>query len=82
MTQTKHMKKSKTLNLQEKKWAQGGAVFWSPRKVEEARQREKTKQQEEEAERQRGLKKLRQLSKEKLISYTRTRLLRRSVCSE
>jgi hypothetical protein len=43
MTQTKHKKKSKTLDLQQKKWAQGGAVFWSPRKVEEARQREKTK---------------------------------------
>jgi hypothetical protein len=27
MTQTKHKKKSKTLNLQQKKWAQGGAVF-------------------------------------------------------
>ena len=51
-------------------------MFWLPRKIEEARQREKTKQQEEEAER---LEKLRQLSKEKLINYTRTRLLRRSV---
>jgi hypothetical protein len=42
-TQKKHKKKSKTLDLQQKKWAQGGAVFWSPRKVEEARQREKNK---------------------------------------
>ena len=49
-TQTKHKKKSKTLDLQQKKWAQGGAVFWSPRKVEEAREREKTKQQEQRAE--------------------------------
>ena len=49
-TQKKHKKKSKTLNLQQKKWAQGGAVFWSPRKVEEAREREKTKQQEQRAE--------------------------------
>jgi len=50
MTQTKHKKKSKTLDLQQKKWAQGGAVLWSPRKVEEARKREKTKQQEQRAE--------------------------------
>jgi hypothetical protein len=57
MTQTKHKKKSKTLDLQQKKWAQGGSVFWSPRKVEEARQREKTKQQEEEAERLRKVEK-------------------------
>jgi hypothetical protein len=48
MTQTKLKKNRKTLDLQQKKWAQGEAVFWSPRKVEEARQREKTKQQEEE----------------------------------
>ena len=48
-TQKKHKKKSKTLDLQQK-WAQGGAVFWSPRKVEEAREREKTKQQEQRAE--------------------------------
>jgi hypothetical protein len=57
MTQTKQKKKSKTLDLQQKKWAQGGAVFWSPRKIEEARQREKTKQQEEEAERLRKVEK-------------------------
>jgi hypothetical protein len=49
-TQKKHKKKSKQLDLQQKKWAQGGAVFWSPRKVQEARSREKTKQQEQKAE--------------------------------
>ena len=49
-TQKKHKKKSKTLDLQQNKWAQGGAVFWSPRKVEEARAREKTKQEEQKAE--------------------------------
>jgi hypothetical protein len=49
-TQKKHKKKSKPLDLQQKKWAQGGAVFWSPRKVQEARSREKTKQREQRAE--------------------------------
>jgi hypothetical protein len=66
MTQTKHTKKSKTLNLQQKKWAQGGAVFWSPRKIEEARQREKTKQQEEEAERLRKVETAKQREANKL----------------
>jgi hypothetical protein len=66
MTQKKHKKKSKTLDLQQKKWAQGGAVFWSPRKIEEARQREKTKQQEEEAERLRKVETAKQREANKL----------------
>ena len=66
MTQTKHKKKSKTLDLQQKKWAQGGSVFWSPRKIEEARQREKTKQQEEEAERLRKVETAKQREANKL----------------
>jgi hypothetical protein len=49
-TQKKHENKSKTLDLQQNKEAQSGAVFYSPRKVEEARVREKTKQQEQKAE--------------------------------
>jgi hypothetical protein len=45
-TQKKYKKNSKPLDLQQKKGAQGGAVFWSPRKVQDARSREKTKQRE------------------------------------
>lgn len=66
MTQTKHKKKRKTLDLQQKKWAQGGSVFWLPRKIEEARQREKTKQQEEEAERLRKVETAKQREANKL----------------
>jgi hypothetical protein len=49
-TQKKHKKKSKPLDLQQRKEYHSGAVFWSPRKVREARVRESVKQQEEEAE--------------------------------
>jgi hypothetical protein len=46
----KHKKKSKPLDLQQRKEYHGGAVFWSPSKLREARFRERVKQQEEEAE--------------------------------
>jgi hypothetical protein len=80
-TQKKHKKKSKTLNLQQKKWAQGGAVFWSPQKVEEAREREKTKQQEQRAEELRKaemaeLRKANKLYKEKIAEEKRVQRAR------
>ena len=46
----KHKTKSKTMDLQQRKEYHGSAVFWSPRKVREARAREAVKQ--DEAERQ------------------------------
>ncbi|KAF1942975.1 hypothetical protein EJ02DRAFT_317756, partial [Clathrospora elynae] len=46
----KHQKKSKSLDLQQRKEYHGGAVYWSPRKVREARARESVKQTEKEAE--------------------------------
>ena len=46
----KHKKKSKPLDLQQRKEYHGGAVFWSPSKLREAQARERVKQQEEEAE--------------------------------
>jgi hypothetical protein len=49
-TQKKHKKKSKPLNLQQDHEYHGGAVFWSPRKVQEARSREQVRQEEEQAE--------------------------------
>jgi hypothetical protein len=44
----KHKKKSKTMDLQQRKEYHGGAVFWSPRKLCKARAREATKQDEDE----------------------------------
>jgi hypothetical protein len=80
-TQKKHKKKSKTLDLQQKKWAQGGAVFWSPQKVEEARKREKTKQQEQHSEELRKaeiaeLRKANKLYKEKIAEEKRVKQAR------
>ncbi|RMZ66343.1 pogo transposable [Pyrenophora seminiperda CCB06] len=49
-TKHKHKKKSKPLDLQQRKEYHGGAVFWSPRKVREARARDAVKQREAEAE--------------------------------
>ena len=43
----KHKKKGKLLNLQQRQEYHGGAVFWSPRKVREARVRQSVKEQEE-----------------------------------
>lgn len=47
-TKQKHKKKSKLLDLQQRKEYHSGAVLWSPRKIREARARERVKQQEEE----------------------------------
>ena len=49
-TQKKHKKKSKPLNFQGPDEYHGGALFYSPRKVEQARRYEQAKQQEAEAE--------------------------------
>ncbi|KAI1507588.1 transposase tan1 [Pyrenophora tritici-repentis] len=48
--QKKHKTKSKTMDLQRRKEYHGGAVFWSPRKLREARAREATKRHEAERE--------------------------------
>ncbi|KAF1942974.1 hypothetical protein EJ02DRAFT_344354, partial [Clathrospora elynae] len=49
-TKKKHQKKSKSLDLQQRKEYHGGVVYWSPRKVRKARARESVKQMEKEAE--------------------------------
>ncbi|KAF1941404.1 hypothetical protein EJ02DRAFT_512458 [Clathrospora elynae] len=49
-TKKKHQKKSKPLDLQQRKEYHGGAVYWSPRKVREARARGSVKQKEKDAE--------------------------------
>ena len=49
-TKRKHATKSKVLDLQQRQEYHGGAVLWSPRKIREARARERVKQQEEEQE--------------------------------
>ncbi len=41
----RHKKKSKVLDLQQREEYHGGAVFWSPRKIREARYRERIQQQ-------------------------------------
>jgi hypothetical protein len=43
----KHTKRGKPLDLQQCKEYHGGAVFWSPRKVKEARVRQTVKKREE-----------------------------------
>jgi hypothetical protein len=80
-TQRKHKKNNKPLDLQQKKWAQGGAVFWSPRKVQEARSREKAKQQEQRAEELKKaemaeLKRASKLYKEKIAQEKREQRVR------
>jgi hypothetical protein len=47
----KHKTKSNTIDLQQRKEYHGGAVFWSPRKLREARARQATKQDEDERQR-------------------------------
>ncbi|KAF1950452.1 hypothetical protein CC80DRAFT_496873 [Byssothecium circinans] len=42
-TKEKHKKKSKALDLQQRKEYNGGAVFWSPSKIREARAREQVR---------------------------------------
>jgi hypothetical protein len=51
-TKRKQRVKSKRLDLQQRKDFHGGAVFWSPRKIREARTREKVNLQEEALRRQ------------------------------
>jgi hypothetical protein len=46
----KHKKKGKQLDLQQRKEYRGGTVFWSPRKIREARARKLVKQQDEKAQ--------------------------------
>ncbi|KAK7178254.1 hypothetical protein PSPO01_15700 [Paraphaeosphaeria sporulosa] len=46
-TKKNHKKKGKPLDLQQRQEYHGGAVFWSPRKVREARVRQSVKEQEE-----------------------------------
>ena len=48
VTKRKHAKKSKPLDLQQRKEYWGGAVFWSPRKLREAKARDAVEQQEKE----------------------------------
>jgi hypothetical protein len=50
ITKRKHTKKSKPLDLQQRKDYWVGAVFWSPRKLREAKARDAVKQREEEKE--------------------------------
>ncbi|KAI0571322.1 hypothetical protein Alg130_10928 [Pyrenophora tritici-repentis] len=45
----KHQKQSCKQDLQQRNEYHGGAVFWSPRKIREARARESVKQREDEA---------------------------------
>jgi hypothetical protein len=47
LVKKKHKKKGKPLDLQQRQEYHGGAVFWSPRKVREARHRQSIKEQEE-----------------------------------
>jgi hypothetical protein len=47
-TKQRHATKSKTLDLQQRKEYHGGAVLWSPRKLREARVRERLKQRDAE----------------------------------
>jgi hypothetical protein len=46
----KHKKKDKALNLQQRQEYHGGALFWSPRKLREARAREVVREREETEE--------------------------------
>ncbi|KAI2484808.1 DUF1682 multi-domain protein [Pyrenophora tritici-repentis] len=43
----KHKKKSKVLDLQQRQEYHGGSVFWSPRKLREARAREAVRERDE-----------------------------------
>ena len=72
----KHTKKSKPLDLQQRQEYHGGAVFWSPRKIREARVRQSIKEQEEkEQQLQKAetaeLKKAAKLYKEKIAQEKR-----------
>lgn len=49
-TQKKHKKKNKVLDLQQQQKYHGGAVFWSPSKINKARFRERIRKQGEKEE--------------------------------
>jgi hypothetical protein len=49
-TKQKRSKNDKTLDLQQRKELKSAAVFWSPRKIREARPRESVREEEEQAE--------------------------------
>jgi hypothetical protein len=49
-TKKKHNKKSKVLDLQQRNEYHGGAVFWSPRKLREARSHDATNKRLQDAE--------------------------------
>jgi hypothetical protein len=49
-TKQKHAKKSKTLDLQQRKEFERSAVLWSPRKVREAKAQESIRKAEDKAE--------------------------------
>lgn len=72
----KHKKHSKPLSLQQPQEYHGGSVFWSPRKVREARDRQAAKEREKkELQLQKAeaaeLKKAAQLCKEKIAQEKR-----------
>ncbi|KAI1522910.1 hypothetical protein PtrCC142_007994, partial [Pyrenophora tritici-repentis] len=46
----KHRKKGKALDLQQRQEYHGGSVFWSPRKLREARAREAVRERDETEE--------------------------------
>jgi hypothetical protein len=50
LAKKKHKKKSCNMDLQQRREYYGGATFWSPRKINEARAREKVKRNEAEAQ--------------------------------
>jgi hypothetical protein len=47
-TKRRHRRKHKALDLQQRQEHHGGATFWSPRKIREARAREKVREREEQ----------------------------------
>jgi hypothetical protein len=49
-TKKKHKEKNKPLDLQQREEYHGGAVFWSPSNIREARYRERVRSREEEEE--------------------------------
>ena len=76
VTKKKHKKRGKPLDLQQREEYHGGAVFWSPRKVREARARQTVREREEkELQLQKAesaeLKRVAKLYKEKIAGERR-----------
>jgi hypothetical protein len=67
LSSKKHKKKSKTLDLQQRKEYHGGAVFWSPSKIREAQFRERVRKQEEEEQQLEKARKKAERAQQKLI---------------